>query len=78
MLQIERAISSDGHALFHYSSLSLPEFFIQANKIIKLGEKTGSCGSAAYKKQRVVVENIDTHENWQKYLKVTKKATMSI
>jgi PAS domain S-box-containing protein len=62
--------------LFHYSSLSLPEFFIQANKIIKLGEKIGSCGSAAYKKQRVVVENIDTHENWQKYLKVTKKANL--
>jgi len=46
---------------------SLPAFYNDAIDGIKIGEKVGSCGSAAFKKERVIIENIDTHENWQPY-----------
>ncbi len=55
---------------------SLPDFYNEAINGLKIGEKVGSCGSAVFKKQRVIVENIDTHENWQPYLELTQKANL--
>ncbi|KAB7887343.1 PAS domain S-box protein [Poseidonibacter ostreae] len=55
---------------------SLPDFYNEAINGVEIGEKIGSCGSAAYKKQRVIIENIDTHENWQPYLELTRKANL--
>ena len=49
---------------------------IDAINSLKIGEKIGSCASAAYKKERVIVENINTHENWQDYLDLTQKANL--
>ncbi len=62
--------------LFTACAPSLPNFYTEAINGIEIGEKVGSCGSATYKKQRVVVKNIDTHENWQDYLELTKKANL--
>ena len=58
------------------SAPSLPDFYNNALDGIEIGEKIGSCGSAAYKKQRVIIENIDIHENWQAYLELTRKANL--
>ena len=58
------------------SAPSLPDFYNEAINGIEIGEKIGSCGSAAFKKQRVIVENIDTHENWQPFLSLTNKANL--
>lgn len=55
---------------------SLPQFYNEAVNGIEIGENIGSCGSAAFKKERVIVENIDTHENWQDYLELTQKANL--
>ena len=54
----------------------LPEFYNEAIEGLEIGKNIGSCGSAAYKKQRVIVDNIDTHKNWCDYLKLTKKAEL--
>ena len=62
--------------LFTGSAPSLPKFYNDAVNGVKIGEKVGSCGSAAYKKIRVIVENINTHENWQDYLDLTQKANL--
>ncbi|PLY05867.1 MAG: hypothetical protein C0625_11055 [Arcobacter sp.] len=62
--------------LFKACAPNLPEFYNEAINGIEIGEKVGSCGSAAYKKERVIVENINTHENWQPYLNLTKKANL--
>lgn len=62
--------------LFTGSAPSLPEFYNDAINGIKIGEKVGSCASAAYKKQRVIIENINTHENWKDFLDLTKKANL--
>ena len=58
------------------SAPSLPKFYNDAINGVKIGEKIGSCASAAYKKERVIVENINTHENWQDYLDLTQKANL--
>ena len=58
------------------SAPSLPKFYNDAVNGLKIGEKIGSCASAAYKKERVIVENINTHENWQDYLDLTQKANL--
>lgn len=56
---------------------SLPDFYNEAINGVEIGEKVGSCGSAAFKKQRIIVENINTHENWQPYLELTQKANLN-
>lgn len=58
------------------SAPSLPDFYNEAINGVEIGEKVGSCGSAAFKQQRVIVTDIDTHENWQPYLELTKKANL--
>ena len=58
------------------SAPSLPDFYNNATNGVEIGEKVGSCGSAAFKKERVIVENINTHENWQAYLELTRKANL--
>jgi len=60
--------------LLNGAAPSLPDFYNNAIEGLKIGEKVGSCGSAAFKRERVIIENIDTHENWQPYLELTKKA----
>ena len=55
---------------------SLPTFYNAANKKFQIGDKIGSCGSAAFRKKRIIVENINTHENWKPYLSLTQKADL--
>ena len=45
----------------------LPEEFLRLIEAAKIGPREGSCGSAAYTGQRVIVEDIATHEFWAKY-----------
>ncbi|APW65848.1 hypothetical protein LPB137_08250 [Poseidonibacter parvus] len=62
--------------LLNCSAPSLPIFYTNAINGVEIGEKVGSCGSAAFKKKRVIVENINTHENWKDYLELTNKANL--
>ncbi|EDZ61383.1 diguanylate cyclase/phosphodiesterase with PAS/PAC domain [Sulfurimonas gotlandica GD1] len=62
--------------LLNGAAPSLPDFYNKAINGIEIGEKVGSCGSAVYKQERVIVEDIDTHENWQPYLALTQKANL--
>ena len=58
------------------SAPSLPDFYNEAINGIEIGDKVGSCGSAAFNKKRVIIDSIDTHENWQAYLGLTNKANL--
>ena len=62
--------------LFNASAPSLPSFYNDAIHGLKIGEHVGSCGSAVYKKERVIVENINTHKNWAPFLELTNKANL--
>ncbi len=69
-------LSEDGQHLLSGSAPSLPDFYNDAINGIEIGENIGSCGSAAFKTETVIVENIDEHPNWQPYLELTKKANL--
>lgn len=69
-------LDKSGNNLINGSAPSLPDFYNEAIDGIEIGEKVGSCGSAAFKRERVIVDNIDTHENWQPYLDLTTKANL--
>lgn len=47
---------------------SLPDSYNDKLQGMLIGEKVGSCGAAVYLKKRVIVSDINTHENW-KYAK---------
>ncbi|MFT7860325.1 MAG: diguanylate cyclase [Sulfurimonas sp.] len=69
-------LDEDKKHLLNGAAPSLPEFYNKAIDGIEIGENIGSCGSAAYKKERVIVKDIDSHQNWQPYLSLTQKANL--
>jgi PAS domain S-box-containing protein len=48
----------------HGAAPSLPEEYNWAINGVEIGPAAGSCGTAAYLGQRVIVEDIDTHPYW--------------
>ncbi|WP_428739541.1 diguanylate cyclase [Sulfurimonas sp.] len=69
-------LDEEGKHLHNGASLRLPKFYAEAIDGIEIGPKIGSCGSAAYLKRRVIVEDIMTHENWQGYTNLAKAANL--
>ena len=56
------------HSSLHpISSVSLPKDYCAALEGVKIGLGVGSCGTAAFQKQRVIVEDINTHPYWAQY-----------
>jgi len=53
---------------------SLPDFYNQAIKTLVIGDGVGSCGTAAFTKQRVIVEDIKTHPYWLPYAGLAQQA----
>jgi len=56
------------------ASVSLPEFYCQALDGVPIGAGVGSCGTAAFIKKRVIVEDINTHPYWSQYKELALKA----
>jgi len=54
-------LDSEGRHLVIGAAPSLPDFFIDAISGLEVGVGAGSCGTAAFTGQRVVVEDIQTH-----------------
>lgn len=46
---------------------SMPESYVHAVNGLRLDPDTGSCGAAVHRKERVVVEDVETHPLWQGY-----------
>ena len=57
--------SPDNKRLLNGAAPSLPDFYINATNRTKIGEGIGSCGTAAFRKERVVVEDIADHPFWK-------------
>ena len=55
---------------------NLPSFYTDSINNLQIGEYIGSCGAAAYTKKRVIVQNINTHPNWEPFLELTQKANL--
>ncbi len=60
-------IDADGRHLRHGSAPGLPDSYNRAIDGIAIGPDTGSCGTAAFRRQRVIVEDIATDPLWARY-----------
>uniref|UniRef100_UPI0040487521 ATP-binding protein n=1 Tax=Aliarcobacter sp. TaxID=2321116 RepID=UPI0040487521 len=58
------------------SAPSLPDFYNEKIDRILIGKDIGSCGASVYLKQRVVIENIATHKNWENSRAIALKANL--
>ena len=54
-----------GTRLIHGAAPSLPDAYNKAVNGLRIAEGMGSCGTAAFSRQRVVVEEIDGHPYWK-------------
>ena len=66
----------DENHLHSGASSSLPKFYNEAIDGVEIGVGVGSCGTSAYLKKRVVVEDIMTHEYWKPYKELAQKADL--
>ena len=60
-------LDPDGKTLRHGAAPTLPEEYIQAIDGVQIGPSTGSCGTAAYRRQQVIVSDIATDFLWADY-----------
>jgi PAS domain S-box-containing protein len=58
-------LDEDGKHLRHGAALSLPEEYNQAVDGIEIGPRVGSCGTAAFLGETVIVEDIETDPLWK-------------
>lgn len=69
-------LDEDGKHLYNGAAPNLPDFYNQAIDGLEIGLGIGSCGTAAYLGERVIVEDIRTHEYWQLYVKLADQANL--
>ncbi|MFZ3209168.1 MAG: PAS domain S-box protein, partial [Geobacteraceae bacterium] len=60
-------LESDGIHVRHGAAPSLPEAFIRAVDGQPIGERAGSCGTAAWRREQVIVEDIAVDPLWTDY-----------
>ncbi|GGY77604.1 hypothetical protein GCM10011613_22730 [Cellvibrio zantedeschiae] len=63
-----------GQHLNHCAAPSMPDAFIKTIDGETIGLGRGSCGTAAFTGERVIVENISTHPWWSSYKEVALEA----
>ncbi len=72
MLGSVMLLDEEGTHLTGFAGPSLPQDYFQAIGRLPIGPNVGSCGAAAFLKQPVFVENIETHPNWTRALELTR------
>jgi PAS domain S-box-containing protein len=60
-------LDADGMHLRHAAGPRVPKGWVEAISPLKIGSCVGSCGSAAFLKQRVIVSDIATDPLWAEY-----------
>ncbi|MEQ1600054.1 MAG: diguanylate cyclase, partial [Methylotenera sp.] len=64
----------DGKTLRTGAAPSLPNFYNQAVDGLEIGDNVGSCGTAAFRGELVVVEDIQQHPFWTPFRDLASKA----
>jgi len=70
-------LDDSGKHLLVGAAPSLPEFYNNAIDGIDIGMRHGSCGTAAFINERIIVEDIQTHPHWAPYKKLARKAKLA-
>jgi PAS domain S-box-containing protein len=60
-------LDSERKVVRHGAAPSLPADYVRAIDGAPIGPNAGSCGAAAFRGERVIVEDIATHPNWSAY-----------
>lgn len=66
--------NEEGTLLQHAAASGMPESWIEAIREVKIGEGVGSCGTAAHRRERVIVEDVQTHPFWTDFREAAQKA----
>lgn len=69
-------LDNEGKHLLTGAAPSLPDFYNAATNGIEIGIGAGSCGTAAFTGQRVIVEDVQTHPYWAPYKALTHRAKL--
>ena len=70
-------LDEEGKHLHTGAAPSLPKFYNQAIDGIAIGDGVGSSGTAAYKGQRVIIENVFEHPYCRDYVVLAKQAGLA-
>jgi len=62
-----------GNKLYNLSSPSLPAEYLETIRGVEIADNVGSCGTAAFLKQKVIVTDISTDVRWANYKEVAGK-----
>jgi PAS domain S-box-containing protein len=69
-------LSEDGKYIRHGAAPRLPEIYVQAVNGAPIGPKNGSCGTAMYRGQPVIVTDMLTDPLWEDYVELAKLSGM--
>lgn len=69
-------LDDSGKHLLSGAAASLPDFFNKAIHGLSIGIGVGSCGTAAFINERVIVADIQTHPYWADYKELAKSANL--
>ena len=69
-------VDNDGEKLRLKIGSKLPDFYTAVIDGTPVQDGMGSCGTAAFRKERVVAENLQTHPYWQRVKELTLRAKL--
>lgn len=61
-----------GNRLYNWSSPNLSENYCKAIEGLEIGNNMGSCGTAAFLKEKVIVSDIETDHRWANFKELAK------
>lgn len=67
-------LSDDGKRLLNGASPHLPQAYVDAIEGVEIGPCVGSCGTAAFTGERVIVDDIASHPFWEDFKALPLKA----
>lgn len=70
-------VDKGGKRLRNVVDSRLPDFFVDAIDGTPVKDAMGSCGTAAFRGETIVVEDLQSHPYWQQVKKLTKRAGLS-
>ena len=70
-------LDESGKYLMSGAAPSFPDFYNEAINGFEIGLNAGSCGTAAYTNERVIVEDIQNHPYWAPYKDLAKSANLA-
>jgi len=65
-------LQPDGRHVRHLAGPSMPDFYNEAVDGLEIGPMVGSCGTAMFTGQRVIVSDVLNHPFWEPYREIVK------